>query len=211
MNTSDSGTVRSMYDTNADSYTKMMDAEIDLPLYADVLERLCKRIRDVPGTVIDSSCGSGHMLSRYHEQYDPKRPLVGIDLSPRMVEIASERLGAGATIMAGDMRDLAVIEDDSAAALLSFFAIHHLDPEGVRTALGEWHRVLQPGGQLLIAAWEGVGAIDYGDEADLVALRYRSDEIAGWTEEAGFGVDRCVVEPVDEMLMDAIYLEGSKE
>ena len=202
--------VRQMYETSADSYAEMMDAEIDLPIYADTLGRLSERIDGVPGTVIDSSCGSGHMLSMYHERYDRSRPLLGLDLSPRMVAIARARLGSSAQVATGDMRDLATVEANSAAAALSFFAIHHLDPEGVRAALGEWHRVLRPGGQLLIATWEGTGAINYGEESDIVALRYRSDEIASWARAAGFTVTRCVTEPVEEIPMDAVYLEGDR-
>ena len=121
----------------------MMDSEIDLPVYADTLGRLAARIVDISGPVVDTSCGSGHMLSRYGERYDVKRALLGIDLSPRMVAIAANRLGAGAEILPGDMRDLGAIESGSAAAVLSFFAIHHIGPEEVLVALQEWHRVLR--------------------------------------------------------------------
>jgi ubiquinone/menaquinone biosynthesis C-methylase UbiE len=200
-----------MYDATADSYAKVMDSEIDLPLYADVLGRLSERIASLPGAVIDTSCGSGHMLSMYRERYDQQRPLLGIDLSPRMAAIASKRLGSSAEVVVGDMRDLAAVEAGSAAAVLSFFAVHHLEPRGVRMALREWHRVLCSGGHLLIAAWEGAGAIDYGDASDIVALRYRSDEVISWARAVGFTVTRCVVEPVEEMQMDAVYLEGVRE
>lgn len=201
---------REMYDETASSYSEMMDTEIECQIYSDTLKRLHKRIENAPGTLIDTSCGSGHMLSRYHDRYDQSRQLLGFDLSPRMVSIAGKRLGANAKIMIGDMRDLSIVDSGSAVAVLSFFSVHHLDPTGVRLALREWHRVLRPGGQLLIAAWEGVGAIDYGNESNIVALRYRSNEIASWTREAGFTVTRCDIEPVEEIPMDAIYLEGGK-
>ena len=71
--------------------------------------------------------------------------------------------------------------------------------------------IVRSSGQLLIAAWEGEGAIDYGNEFDIVALKYRSDEMASWTRAAGFTVTRCITEPVEEMAMDAIYLEAVKE
>lgn len=199
-----------LYEESADSYAEMMDAEIDLPVYTDTLGRLARRISSISGSVVDTSCGSGHMLFRYHERFDPERPLVGLDLSPRMVVIASTRLGSSAEIFCGDMRELSRIEPGSAAAVLSFFAIHHLDASEVRPALEGWGRALCSGGQLLIAAWEGAGAIDYGGESDVVALRYTRDEIADWTEAAGFSVGRCVVEPVEGMPMDAVYLEGTR-
>ena len=150
------------------------------------------------------------MLARFHERYDQRRPLLGIDLSPRMVALAGERLGPNGKVMVGDMCDLAAVDSNSAAAVLNFFAVHHLDHEGVQGALGEWHRVLCSGGQLVIAAWEGAGTIDYGDEADIVALRYRSDELASWAEAVGFTVLQCNVEPVEDFPMDAIYLECVK-
>lgn len=199
-----------MYDSTADSYAKMMDKEIDLPVYADVLGRLHERLAKVQGTLVDTACGSGHMLSMYHERYDQSRLLVGIDLSPSMVSIANERLGKRGQVVVGDMCELPSVDSSTAAAVLNFFAIHHLDPQGLQKALKEWHRVLRSGGQLLIAAWEGEGEIDYGEESDIVALRYFSHELAAWAQEAGFTVLQCKVEPVEDFPMDAIYLEGVK-
>lgn len=209
--TSTTKEVRELYDESADSYAAMMDTEIELPVYADLLSRLAKRIVELPGTVIDTSCGSGHMLSRYRQRYDRKRALLGIDLSPRMVAIASDKMGTGAEVISGDMRDLSAVESESSAAVLSFFALHHLSPEEVPAAFREWHRVLATGGQLLIAAWEGKGPIDYGETSAVVALRYGKDEIAAWIRAAGFAVDRCLVEPVEEMPMQAIYAEATKQ
>ena len=151
------------------------------------------------------------MLSMYREKFERKRPLLGIDLSPSMVRIAQNRLGASAEIHLGDMRKLHMVEDDSAAAVISFFALHHLGPDEVQGALGEWQRVLVKGGQLLVAAWEGAGAIDYGDSSDVVALRYRETELSIWVRDAGLAVTRSVVEPVEGMEMDAVYLEATKE
>lgn len=203
--------VQQLYEDWADSYATMMDAEIDLPVYADTLGRLAERIADLTGSVIDTSCGPGHMLSRYHERHDPARALVGIDLAPRMAALASARLESSAEILTGDMRDLRGVESGSAAAVVSFFAIHHLDPEDVLVALREWHRALRPGGQLLVAAWEGVGPVDYGDDADVVALRYTKDEVTSWAEQAGFVVNRCVVEPAEGMPMQVVYLEATQQ
>ena len=82
MNTSPTSMVRQLYEDTADSYAQMMDSEIDLPVYSDVLSRLAERVASVSGTIIDTSCGSGHILSVYHERYDAERALVGIGLSP---------------------------------------------------------------------------------------------------------------------------------
>jgi ubiquinone/menaquinone biosynthesis C-methylase UbiE len=202
--------VRELYESSADSYDKMMDGEIDHPLYTDTLGRLSTRIADLPGPVIDTSCGSGHMLELFHTRYDADRELLGIELSTRMTQIATARLQpAAATVMTGDMRDLRHLET-GAAAIVSFFALHHLTSEEVVPTLVQWHRVLVAGGQLVLATWEGEGLIDYGSESDVAALRFSREQLEDWTQQAGFAIDRCVVEPVEGMGMDAVYLEGSK-
>ena len=94
--------VRELYDETADSYATMMDAEIDLPLYRSVLGRLNTQLQGVPGVLVDTSCGSGHMLAMYHQQYDQQRALLGVDLSERMVDIAAIRLREAATVCVGD-------------------------------------------------------------------------------------------------------------
>lgn len=211
MTVSTGNEVRDMYESSADSYAAMMDQEIGLPVYSDILSRLQKRIANLPGTVIDTACGPGHILALFHERYDQDRPLLGVDLSPRMIDLASQRLGSAGQTVVRDMCDLSSVDSGSAAAVMNFFAVHHLAPDAVREALGEWHRVLLRGGQLLVAAWEGTGAIDYGGESDIVALRYRADELGSWCEQTGFRVLRNEVESVEGFPMDAIYLECLKE
>lgn len=200
-----------MYDSNADSYSKMMDSEIKLPIYPEELSRLHKNIANIPGALLDTACGSGHMLAMYRSEYDSHRSLIGIDISPSMVSIAAERLGKQATIEVGDMRSLPGIESGIVAGVINFFAVHHLDIESIRESFLEWNRVLVSKGRLLIAAWEGSGVIDYGEDSDIVALRYTSVELSELAETSGFMVSRCLVKPVDGFPMDSIYLDCIKE
>jgi ubiquinone/menaquinone biosynthesis C-methylase UbiE len=201
--------VRDLYEATADSYTAMMDQEISLPVYTDVLGRLQERIADLEGPLVDTGCGSGHMLAMFRERFGRGRLVLGIDLSPRMVAIAAERLGSTGLVEEADMRDLPV-ESSVAAAVLNFFAVHHLDHAGILEAMTEWYRVLGSGGQLVLAAWEGTGVIDYGGQSELVALRHTATELSTWAEQAGFQVTRCKVEPVEDFPMDAVYLEAVK-
>jgi len=211
MKPSKSNKVREMYEATADSYAEMMDKEIDLPVYADILGRLQKNIAGTPGAVLDTACGSGHMLAMFQSRYDSQRSLIGIDLSPRMVAITKKRLNREDLVLVGDMRSMPGIDSNSIAAVLNFFALHHLDSNGVRVSMFEWFRVLVPGGRLLLATWEGSGKIDYGEESEIIALRHTSMELSKIAKEAGFMVTRCIVEPADDFSMDAIYLECEKK
>jgi ubiquinone/menaquinone biosynthesis C-methylase UbiE len=208
--TSDADAVRDMYDAEAESYSTMMDSEIEKPMYSDTLGRLHSRIAALSGAIIDAPCGSGHMLAMYLEVGDEERALLGVDLSPKMVEIASKRLGSAAEITVGDIRKLDGVPSASAAAVISHFALHHLDVDGVLEALVEWHRVLGIGGQLVIGAWEGEGVIDYGDDSGLTAIRHGADELDAMVRELGFVISRNVVEYDEDLMMNAVYIEGTK-
>ncbi|NKB67327.1 MAG: methyltransferase domain-containing protein [Candidatus Latescibacteria bacterium] len=202
--------VRAFYEESADSYDSMMDAEIELPMYTTALGGLAQRIAAFDGAVLDSSCGSGHMLEKLKDQYTPGRQFIGVDLSPRMVAIAQKRLGRTATIVEGDMAALVHVQDASCAAVLSYFALHHVDLESMQSCFAAWHRVLKTGGQLLVATWEGEGTIDYGDQTNMVACRYRPEQIAQAAHTTDFSIDSNCVEEVEGMEMDAVYLTATK-
>ena len=210
MSVSPEDKVRSLYDTTAGSYDAMMEQEIQLPLYDRVLSDLANAAQPVPGSILDTSCGSGHMLHRIAEEYCPKRDLLGIDLSPEMVNLSRRRLAESANVYEGDMSSLPQIPDAACAAVISFFAIHHVDLAGLGKCLDEWRRVLATGGHLFLAAWEGDGNIDYGDASDVIARRYKETEIVNATSRSGFQVVRYSVDPVDELEMDAVHLVAVK-
>lgn len=208
MKVSNDADVREMYDGTAESYASIMDGEIELPVYDEGLARLASEIADLPGPVVDVSCGSGHMLQRYHERHDEQRDLIGTDLSPAMVALASERLGTAAQIEVGDMRDVRL--STKAAAIINFYALHHLDPDSAAAVFESWFGALAPGGRLWLATWEGEGPIDYGDHAELVALRYTVEQVRAWAEGARFVVDCCERVPIEGFDMHAVYLHATR-
>lgn len=200
-----------MYDESAAHYAKMMDAEIQQPMYDDKLGRLADRIQGLSGLVVDTSCGSGHMLARFRDLDPAVHGLVGVDLSPKMIDEARRVVGGGVELVPCDMREVAFLERRSAAAVISFFALHHLDIEDALRALREWSRILKAGGRLLLATWEGEGNIDYGEHADIDARNYTEEQVRTLVESAGFKIDQITTEPVADMDMDAIYVEATKK
>ncbi|MBT8127681.1 MAG: hypothetical protein KJP15_09360 [Gammaproteobacteria bacterium] len=63
---------------------------------------------------------------------------------------------------------------------------------------------------MIIAAWEGNGAIDYGKGSDLVALKYEEDYFIEVIEKSGFDINQCKLQFINEMEMNAIYIEASR-
>jgi ubiquinone/menaquinone biosynthesis C-methylase UbiE len=103
------------------------------------------------GNLADIGCGPGYLL-RVLAQAFPSLHLVGIDLSREMIETAAhnfEAAGMGERVefRVGDSAQLP-LEDGSLDFAVSSLSLHHWsDPQ---RALGEIHRVLKPGGQMLL-------------------------------------------------------------
>ena len=206
MRVSDTKSVQNMYDDSAQGYASMMDEEIKQPIYHKVLTGLHTAIKGLSGPIVDTSCGSGHMLHMYRQQIDSERQLIGTDLSTEMVRISMQRLSPDVEVHTADMCRLPFLSENSCAGVISFFAIHHLDPDDVKDAFKEWQRVLVSGGQLLLAAWEGEGAIDYGSVSDIQALNHTSKDLLTWLSDAGYRIGSCELVNVEDMGMDAVYL-----
>jgi ubiquinone/menaquinone biosynthesis C-methylase UbiE len=97
--------------------------------------------------VLDAGCGPG----LYAEQLVARgAEVVAFDHSPKMVDLARNRLGDQAMVRVHDLADpLDWLEDDSFDAALLALVIHHLDDRVA--ALRELYRVLRPGGRLVVS------------------------------------------------------------
>jgi SAM-dependent methyltransferase len=103
---------------------------------------------DVSGLeVLDAGCGPGLYAA---ELVGRGARVVGFDASPEMVRLASERLDQAATFRTHDLgRPLDWLDDGSFDAALLALVIHHVDDR--LGALRELHRVLRPGGVLVVS------------------------------------------------------------
>ncbi len=112
-------------------------------LFKDGREWVCSHARD---NVLEIAVGTGRNL-RY---YPPQVRLTGIELSPKMLEIAQQRaqaVGREADLRIGDAQQLE-FEDgsfDTVVCTLSLCSI----PDDAR-AVAEMRRVLRPGGRVLL-------------------------------------------------------------
>lgn len=117
---------------------------MDRILFQDTRAWIC---RQATGDVLEVAVGTGLNLPLY----PPEVRLTGIDLSPAMLERARRRaadLGLEADLREGDAEALDLPSDafETVVCVFSLCAI----PDH-RQALAEMHRVLRPGGRLLLA------------------------------------------------------------
>lgn len=111
--------------------------------YPDVLAELEKE----PFTdLLDCGCGTGPMLSLLHEKY-PDKHYTGIDLTPKMIEIAKKKNMKGVELVVGDCENLP-FADNSFDVVICCESFHHYpNPQDFFNSV---HRVLRPNGKLIL-------------------------------------------------------------
>lgn len=134
--------VRALYDRMAPRYDAMITVA-ELLLFADGRQWACGQ---ATGRVLEVAIGTGRNLS----YYPPGVDLVGVDVSPRMLEAAGLRarqLLRRVELQVADAQSLPFEQAtfDTVVATLTLCSI----PDD-RRALGEMARVLRPGGQLVL-------------------------------------------------------------
>jgi ubiquinone/menaquinone biosynthesis C-methylase UbiE len=148
-------------------------------LHLRVLDALHRR-PGTPGALLDAGCGTGGLLWRLAEK--STRALVGLDYNPE----AARRAGAksGALTTGGDANRLP-FADASFGALVSLDVLCHRAVEPGQ-ALAEFHRVLKPGGALVL----NLPAFEWLHSAHDIrvhnARRFTATDARALLEQAGF-------------------------
>ena len=133
--------IRTSYDTVATAYADLVqDGPPDEPATLDLFAKLAGQ-----GPVLDVGCGPGRVVGLLHER---GLPVIGIDLSPGMIEVA-RRDHPGLDFRVGSMTALD-LPDRELTGVISWWSIIHLPRDVVPQAFAEFHRVLAPGGVLLL-------------------------------------------------------------
>lgn len=133
------------YDTVAGRYAAEVGDELaGKPLDRALLGALVPMSGD--GPLADIGCGPGHVTA--HLAGLGART-VGVDLSPGMLAVARARR-PDLAFAAGDLRALPFGDGVLGGALVAY-AIIHLDPGARRRAFEELHRVVRPGGPLMVS------------------------------------------------------------
>jgi SAM-dependent methyltransferase len=118
---------------------------------------LAQLLRGIPiqadWTCLEIGCGLGRLMKPIAQQC---ARVIGIDVSPRMVEFAGEYLGGvpNTEVHLNDGRTIPMVPDASIDWVYSHLAFQHLTLyEVVDRYLAEIHRVLKPGGYCRIQCW----------------------------------------------------------
>ena len=164
---------------------------MDLDLYDESYARL---IRPLPqgAQVLDAACGPGTVACRLMS-WRPDLQLLGVDLAPRMVELARAAVPT-ARFEVGDCRQLPG-EDAVWDAIVCAFGLPYLTPPEARAFVARAARLLRPGG-LLYLSTQGGRPEDSGPQrssrGDIVHVYFHPLDgpsgLAAWLEAAGLAL-----------------------
>jgi ubiquinone/menaquinone biosynthesis C-methylase UbiE len=138
-----------------ESYERMADvyaSQLATRPYNAYYERpaLLALLPPLPGLdILDIGCGPG--LYAEHLLMEGAASITALDVSPRMAELASERLaGRPAEVRVADVSEgLPFLEDEAIDLAIAPLMIHYL--RHLETAFTEINRVLKPGGRFVFS------------------------------------------------------------
>jgi SAM-dependent methyltransferase len=140
---------RFMYDRESAAWQRRRDEPEHRELVERTADELAKMV-EPPGPVADLGCGPGaHALALARRGFD----VIGVDGSPRMVEVARTRAARDEVDATFDVHDVSTplrFANASLGGVLAVLVLQHLPHPAAFIA--EIRRCLRPGGYLLITA-----------------------------------------------------------
>ncbi|MFC5185906.1 class I SAM-dependent methyltransferase [Actinomadura harenae] len=172
------------YDAVATLYTEFVQGALDdQPLDRAALAAFADLVRASGNTAAaEVGCGPGHMTAHLR---DLGLSAFGLDIAPAMIDIAR----AAHPGLRFDLASMDAVDapDASLGGVLSWYSAIHTPPAELRPYLDEFHRVLAPGGHLLLGFFEAEGPdVLPFDHRVAPAYRWPLDVLAARAAEAGF-------------------------
>ena len=154
--------------------------------------------------VLDLGCATGELLTK---QLAERFTVTGVDISPRQIELAKQRIPR-ATFIHADMTELE-LPLESFDAVAAFYSLTHVPREEVAPLLRAIYPWLRPGG--LFVASLGAGDDPGGVEEDWLGVpmyfsAFDSATSRQLVEDAGFEILSAQEEADDEDGMRIVFL-----
>jgi ubiquinone/menaquinone biosynthesis C-methylase UbiE len=105
-----------------------------------------------PAVVVDVGCGTGALSIPIAARL-PSARVIGVDGDPQVLDIARGKPGAEAVEWTEGLAGALRLRAGEADVVVTSLVLHHLPVQTKREMLSEAHRVLRPGGRLIVADW----------------------------------------------------------
>jgi SAM-dependent methyltransferase len=189
-------TAAKAYDSIASDYVAFVEEGLSSrPFDRSVLTAFAGLVRQAgAGPVADLGCGPGYIAGHLR---DLGHEVFGVDLSASLIEHARQ-LYPDLRFSVGSMAALHAA-DGTLGGIVSWYSLIHTPPTEIPVYLAEFHRLLEPGGYLLLAFFESEGGpVVPFDHAVTTAYRWPIDSLAEMAGAVGFSeVGRMIRKPLD--------------
>ncbi|MET9395042.1 methyltransferase domain-containing protein [Streptomyces sp. NPDC006624] len=188
---------RAFYDTVAEDYAEhFREPRVGTPLDRGVLYGFAELVGK-GGEVADLGCGPGRVTAYLASL---GLSVFGLDLSASMLAVA-RREHPGLRFVRGSMQELD-LPDASLDGVVSWYSTIHTPEDHLPALFSGFHRVLRPGGHLLLGFQVGDEPRrhenPFGHSVALDFLRRRPEHMAALLRTAGFVVCARTVREADE-------------
>lgn len=175
-----------VFHKHADLYREKF---MDLSTYLDSYREFCGLLRPGQARVLDAACGPGN-VSRYLIAQRPELEVLGIDLAPRMIELARATVPS-ARFLVHDCRRLAEL-GRRFDGIICAFGLPYFSPAEAAAFITATSQALEPGGILYLSAMlgaaeeEGFQRCSTGDE--IYVNYHREKALLDWIQEQGLSI-----------------------
>ena len=175
-----------------DHLTDLHEATAGADHFIDVASRAhavseVARVASRPGAVIlEVGISSGFLLNEMIARL-PQATFIGADYTLGTLEKAAQRLPAHVPLLQFDLTECPLPTASVDAAVL-LNVLEHIEHD--TTALAQLHRILKPGGAVIIEVPAGEGLYDRYDKALLHWRRYGMSTLVRRVKDAGFQIER---------------------
>lgn len=180
---------RSAYNLAAQAYHDLFHDELVGKAYdRALLDRFASYFGN-ESLLCDAGCGPSGHVGRY--LFAKGIPVVGVDISERCIEFA-RRCNPGMDFQRGDIGNLA-FPDEMFDGAIAYYSIIDTPKHFIPGIFRELHRVLKPGGRLLVAVKAGnsEGYITdlLGIKTEIYFSTFTREEVRRYYEVAGFAIE----------------------
>jgi SAM-dependent methyltransferase len=209
------GATSTSYDAIAPAYTdRHPDGLGDRPLERALLTAFAEQVRaHGTGPVADLGSGPGYVTARLDAL---GVPVFGVDVSARMVAMARDA-HPHLRFHVGTMTELD-LPDEALGGVIALYSIIHVPTERLTATFREFHRVLVPGGHVMLSFQFTDGSDElvhlterFGQDISLHYYLRTPETVLAHLREAGLQLQaRVVREPLEEQTYTRAYVLARK-